>query len=64
MTTTGGAGVARRDDSGMAMITALLVSFVVLILALTAARVTDHVLSGVRLDRKRVFAFQDRKSVV
>ena len=49
--------MARRDDSGMAMITALLVSFVVLILALTAVQITDHVLSGVRLDRKRVFAF-------
>jgi hypothetical protein len=40
----------------MAMITAILISFVVLTLAATAVGVSDHVLTGVGQDRKRVYA--------
>lgn len=49
--------VLNRDDSGIAMITAVMVSFVVLVLAGTAVQISTHTLSGAQQDRKRVFTF-------
>jgi hypothetical protein len=45
---------ARADESGMAMITAILVSVVVLFLGMTASGLSDHTFSATRVDLKRV----------
>jgi hypothetical protein len=46
-----------RDEAGMAMITAVLVSVVVLFLGFVATGLSDHSFSSIRVDRKRVTAF-------
>lgn len=46
-----------RDESGMAMITAILVCTVVLFLSMTSVALSDHSFSSQRVDRKRVQAF-------
>lgn len=45
------------DDSGMAMITAILVSTIVLFLTMTSVALSDHSFSAQRVDRKRVQTF-------
>jgi hypothetical protein len=47
----------RRDDSGMAMITAILVCTIVLFLSMTSVAMSDHSFSSQRVDRKRVQTF-------
>lgn len=47
----------RDDEAGMAMITAILVSLVVLFLGFVATGLSDHSFSSTRVDQKRVTTF-------
>lgn len=47
----------RRDETGMAMLTAIMVTVVVLFLGMTSVALSDHSFNAQRVDRKRVQTF-------